>query len=103
MFGVASKLLDDITQIIFILGGLAKGCLQQNGAESHECVNKTEPKNSDYTIIKPVLELDNTNQPFVQLSPQKVELEVIPKQEINVEFKVRVSDILSDLGGEESF
>ena len=92
-----------LTQIISILGGLAKGCIQQNGAESHECVNKTEPKNSDYTIIKPVLELDNTNQPFVQLSPQKVALDVIPKQEINVKFEVRVSDILRTLDGEESF
>ena len=75
---------------LFFLEGLAIGCVDKN----YKCNDKVEESKNDDNNITANAEIntDSTQGPIEQISPQEVTLKVVPDQETEVAFKVKVSE-----------
>ena len=75
---------------LFFLEGLAIGCVEDDG---YKCNDKVEEAKHDDNVIVSDKEIntDSNKGTIEQISPQEVNLKVVPKQETEVAFKVKVS------------
>ena len=75
---------------LFFLEGLAIGCVDKK----YQCDDKVEEFKDDDNDIKRDAEIntDSNKGTIEQISPQEVTLKVVPDQETEVAFKVKVSE-----------